>query len=470
VKADKKGSPKRDFKNILNKIEARDRNFFKTFTNNPLIQPAHQKEYDLFTNEYISNYKSTYNLKFVNRATKSKIKCLINKILFIVFIRSSLTSEAPYYQIAAWLDYGFNWFIDPKREKIKFEEISFNCKKLIRDNLPDLPISPSDISWAARASLPSSLPVNKRKFIRGTIDSLRRYYKFETLPDDYISLKEVLPDDPSNLNDSCKDLFPITQRSDLTHLKDLRIKLAEFYSIPSKLPEKYFDLPQQQALPDNYHDLPHELAILFPVINDPLEIGNVSKTLRNHNFLFRFLPNDYIATKRHLPSPNWVSIKHDINLPASSQTEANHLINLLKTHYHFSLPLGPSWIDSSLYQAIKPPLPSLEEVKNTLSISSLDNKNPDFRKTINKIKNNYDCDTIPDNWIQHSLPDLTTIEAANKILSNNLSSIILPLTENEFLSSKITELRKYFFFNKLPPEFVLTTEQPEPKAALIPQI
>jgi hypothetical protein len=163
VKADKKGTSKRSLTNIMSKIEARDRNFFRSFTNNSLIQPAHQKEYDLLTNEYISNYKATYNLKFVNRATKSKIKCLINKILFIIFIRSSLTSDAPYYQIAAWLDYGFNWFIDPKREKIKFEDIISNCKSLIRDKLPDLPKSLDDISWAVRTSLPFSFPITKKK-------------------------------------------------------------------------------------------------------------------------------------------------------------------------------------------------------------------------------------------------------------------------------------------------------------------
>ena len=58
---------------IFNKLNYKDRTFFKSFTNNSDTKPAHQKEFQELENNFLDNYKKDHNIFFINYTTKRKI-------------------------------------------------------------------------------------------------------------------------------------------------------------------------------------------------------------------------------------------------------------------------------------------------------------------------------------------------------------------------------------------------------------
>ena len=175
---DPKGRLNRNWQDIFNKIKRRDRSFFGTFTKQTSIKPLHQKQYDGYIDEFCKNYREAFNVQYINRATIRKIKTLSNKGILITFLRHS-TAALKFHEISTLLDYGFNYFMDPNRPKILYEEIYEASKALIFDKLPPIPNNPSDILSKIKIKLPASLPVKHPRDVGCTAGALRTYYKFD---------------------------------------------------------------------------------------------------------------------------------------------------------------------------------------------------------------------------------------------------------------------------------------------------
>jgi hypothetical protein len=111
------------------------------------------------------------------------------------------------------------------------------------------------------------------------------------------------------------------------------------------------------------------------------------------------------------------------------------------------------------------------EVQKDLGINAdqLHRESEDFTQSIRKIKTNY-YGKIPGEWITPILPDLPSLEEAITYINNNKIPITLPLPENESLNNNIKTLKKTFYFDKLPSEFIYEQESPDPELTLLPQL
>jgi hypothetical protein len=368
------------------------------------------------------------------------------------------------------LEYGLNYFIDPTAEKVDYYELLKECETLLHETLPDLPSNPNDISPYIKIRLPHPIPIKQRNLTYETVQILRTHYKFNLLPENYFVSKIPLPDSPKDLKDEVKNAFPITERKQLRSLKQLVESLREFYIVPNKLPQSYFNLPPpKQQLPPTYHSLPSHLAIKFPILNDSTEIKNAVAELRL-TYNVPFLPLDYIRTRTTLPKPFQIEEELGIILPCSSSEESLDLINNLKKKYRFDLPLGPEWINQNIKQYNKPDLPTdFNIIKTEFNLSDKINKdNSDFKQLINKIHLKYQFTTLPKDWIQSSKPDLPSLSQTLNHLQQNNINITLPIPDNENLSSEIQKLRNIFNFDQLPNDFILETILPDPRPEYLP--
>jgi hypothetical protein len=338
-----------------------------------------------------------------------------------------------FWKVAQLFDYGFNFFLDPTLPKIIYQEIYDSCEELIKQILPDLPPNPEDIPKRIKIKLPKAIPILHVKDTGEIAGSLRAFYNFDLLPNSYFIKKPDLPNNPLHLNPELQNIFPLTKRNELRDLKFQVDKLREFYYVPNKLPESYFNLPPPKSpLPPSYKDLPSHLANQFPTDNDSETIKDHVQLLRDNNFAVKRLPLDYIRVKRPLPPFHWYSENNSILLPATTQEEAEILIKNLKSKFFFKLPLGPNWIKENLIQSVKSQLPlDLSTVETELNITRehLNRESPDFKTTIKKIKNKY-LGEIPRDWITPLLPDLPSLNEVNKVLSENQLSLSLPLIDN----------------------------------------
>ena len=128
---------------IFAKFKYKDRAFFRYFTSAEILKPLHQKEYEHIEKQYHVNYLKHHDLNFINHSTKIKIRNLINKALAIAFIRAGHCKSYKYSQIAAHLDYTFNYLIDPSKPKISRDDLFSSCEKALYDSLPPYLIAPT---------------------------------------------------------------------------------------------------------------------------------------------------------------------------------------------------------------------------------------------------------------------------------------------------------------------------------------
>ena len=118
---------------------------------------------------------------FITHATKKKIRILINKALFIAFVRAGHTKNYKYTQVALLLEYIFNFFIDPQKEKINRDDIFSACEKVIYESLPPLPDSPSDVLSSIKIKLSVALPISFSNDTALVARALKAHYKFDLL-------------------------------------------------------------------------------------------------------------------------------------------------------------------------------------------------------------------------------------------------------------------------------------------------
>jgi hypothetical protein len=458
-------------KAIMTKIGYRDRNFFRTFARETSLKGQHQIEYENIEKGFHDNYLKTNNIGYINRTTRKKIRAIINKALFITFLKSTDLSALKHWQIAQLLEYGFNFFIDPTSEKLDYQTLSLKCEEAIKNKLPLLPTSPDLVPTSIKIKLPHAIPITSPRHTADVASSLRAYYNFDQLPASFFIQRPTIPDNPSDLKPEVKTLFPLTKRSDLRNLRELSNKLRDHYYVPSKLPDSYFELPPPKStLPSSYMDLPSELSHHFPVENCPEAIRSVVDLLRTNNYAVRRLPMDYIQVKRPLPPAHWYSENNSIPLPIQSQEEVKNLIQSLKQKFFFKLPLGPEWIRENLVQDERPHIPdNVEELKNQLNITDeqLHRDSSTFPQTFKKIKDTYQG-SIPREWILPILPNLPSITETKEQLEKSNINITLPLIEDQNLTTAIKLLKTHFYFDKLPPTFITEKELPDPGLTLLP--
>jgi hypothetical protein len=465
------GQPSSRNQAIFSKIKYNDRGFFRYFTTNELTKPKHQKEYEALENEYYENYIKHHKIGYINRTTRKKIRNLINKALIISFIRSGQCNNWKYYQVSNLLDFSFNFFIDPNKEKIPRQEILSLCEEQIYKTLPDLPHDCKDIPSFIKIKLPKSLPISHTKNTGIMAGALRAFYKFDLLPSSFFAKKPDLPDLPTDLSSDFKKIFPIRDPKLMRNIKSIIDDLRESYYVPNKLPDSYFTLPpRKKNLPADFRDLPPFLAIKFPVASEIEEIKTVASLLRDNNYYVSRIPNDWIKNKVPLPPIHWFIENNGTSLPITEQNQVITFIENLQKRHTFTLPLGPEWIDSSLIQITKPNLPNdIDTIAQEFNFNDKLNKDlPNFDRIISNIKNKYNVEDIPEDWIISTIPDLSTIKDANDHLLNINSPIKLPLIEGPSLGDQIKKLRTHFYFNKLPQDFVNEIELPEPGPALLP--
>ena len=134
--------------------------------------------------------------------------------------------------------------------------------------------------------------------------------------------------------------------------------------------------------------------------------------------------------------------------------------------------MGPDWIKEGLTQSEKPNIPDkLSLIEEELGITSdkLNRDHPDFNTTIKLIKDNYTGE-IPREWISPLLPDLPNLTSTQEILESKDITLSLPIVEDGTLTNKIKLLRKLFHFEKLPEEFIIKPESPDPDLTLLPKL
>ena len=143
----------------------------------------------------------------------------------------------------------------------EFEDQRSLLNKTHSQLLIPLPQDPLQIDLNIQRILPFPLPIQDRKFTRATVLALRKIFTFEQLPDKYfLTILEPLPDDPSELNMEIRDLFPITDCSQLPYLSEYRKKLMKYY-IVDRIPPNYFNLPEARPhLPSTPQELQYDTS------------------------------------------------------------------------------------------------------------------------------------------------------------------------------------------------------------------
>ena len=97
------------------------------------------------------------------------------------------------------------------------------------------------------------------------MSSLSKIFTFTILLDTYfLDSRKNLPEDLSDLEESVRDIFPITERSQLSRLRYYKEKLSTLYKF-RRIPTEYFDLlPPKPELPITPQELKRELRHEFP--------------------------------------------------------------------------------------------------------------------------------------------------------------------------------------------------------------
>jgi hypothetical protein len=472
IKADKKGFPRKELNAIFTKIHHKDRAFFRTFTKIDQIKCPHQIEYEKIENAFHENYKKASNVSYLNRSTKKKAKVIINRSLFIAYLRSTNLNDLKYQQVAQLIEYGLNYFIDPTAEKVNYQELLSLCAEEFYNNLPNLPNDPDLIPSNIKIRLPHIIPITDRNTTYEVVQILRVYYKFDLLPNSFFVIKPDLPNNPQELRTEVKNAFPITDRKALRSLRNYADSLREYYTVPSKLPDSYFNLPKPlPKLPTSYYDLPTHLAKLFPVYNNSHDIKQAINELRKE-FQVSYLPLDFIQTKQPLPKPSQIEDELGTFLPINDQDEVWTFLDSLNKKYYFNTPLEPNWIASNLQQNHNPILPNnLEQIANEFGFCGKIKKDAsNFGQLIKKIKQKYQFSKLPEDWLESDTPDLPPLEEAIQILSEKNSHLTLPLIDNPNLSRDINDLKKIFFFEKLPDEYISEEVLPDPRIEHLPTL
>jgi hypothetical protein len=388
---------------IFIKIEARDKGFLR-FNKETELKEDYQKEYEKLEGRFIRIYKGKHKIGELNREVRSKIKFLLNTSLFIAYLRYINIFDLSPHLLAQIMEYGCNYLCRSKEStKLDYHELLQRCKKMFRDNLPELPSSPGLIPSQIKAKIQHRIPILDRSTTASVAGSLHSLYKFDFLPDSYFTTLPNLPNNPQDLPKEVSHLFPVKKRKDLKNLGNMIRELKRFFIIPTKIPSSYFDLPPSKIpLPSSPNHLEPEFNKFFPLDTSEHNIRDVVKSLRSRYF-FERLPPNFFKSKELLPTfqstINKYISKLGIQIPTTNPHDTQFLIKNLKSEYRFSLPLGPLWVDPEISQTDKPKLPQkLCDIDPKLNVKQLSHNDTLLREKIKTLHNHYEFWRIPENW------------------------------------------------------------------------
>lgn len=460
---------------IFTKIEARDRQFFRSFSKTNDLKSDHQKEYEKLERRFQNNYKARNKISYLNRETRSKIRQLLNACLLIAYLRYINIFDLSPFQLTQILEFGCNYFYYPQdAEVLDRLKLLRLCREMFQNNLPPLPPNPEMISPEIKAKIPHKIPIADRSTTAEVARALRLHFKFNLLPDSFFEILPPLPDHPSDLPKNLTHLFPIIKRSELRNLGSSIRELRKYFAIPPRLPESYFNLPPPKIpLPVSFKDLVPEVAHLFPLDPSNQDVGKVVQELRA-KYYFKKLPSDFIISKKPLPH-NPISLDKDLypftfQIPATNRQDALSLIDILKKDHFFHLPLGAQWISPDIPQTNKPWLPkNIADLDPSLGIGKYIPKDEKLGKTIKTLHQHYEFQSIPKSWFDTPLIPLpNNVDETNQILQENGVCICVPFLDNDFLSANIANLHQIFRFRRLPDHFITSETLPEPEFNLAP--
>ncbi|RIB07472.1 hypothetical protein C2G38_2274138 [Gigaspora rosea] len=211
---------------IALKFKYIDRNFFRTFTRNKKIMPAHQKEFEEIYEQAVQNYKGKHSITVTNREIIDQINKKVRQKIAINLLPNYKMVKNP-REIAKVLDYCRG--LMKMESELQGDKMWRVINEAIQNTLQQLPENPEEIPKEITNILPFNLPLRNRTNLRAILAALRKIYTFAQLPDSYFVKLEQLPSNPKDLNTDLRGIFPIKDRRDLRDLIKHKRALAEYY-------------------------------------------------------------------------------------------------------------------------------------------------------------------------------------------------------------------------------------------------
>ncbi|RIB17842.1 hypothetical protein C2G38_2037411 [Gigaspora rosea] len=141
---------------IALKFKYLDRNFFRTFTRDKKIMPAHQKEFEGIYEQAVLNYKGKHSITVTNREIRYQINRKVRQKIAINFLTNYKMGKNP-REIAKVLDY-CRGFMKMESE-LHGDKIWRVINETIQDTLQQLPENPKGIPKKITNILLFNLPL-----------------------------------------------------------------------------------------------------------------------------------------------------------------------------------------------------------------------------------------------------------------------------------------------------------------------
>jgi hypothetical protein len=455
---------------INQKIQYMDTAFFRSFTRDKDVAPAHQKEFDSLFEMALEKFRRHNDVRFVNKVNRQQIYEKLRIKLAVDYLCNLDFLLLRPHDCARHIFYCLNLAkISPK---LTFEQTRTCLYSLHENLLLPLPTHPQDIDEEILAALPYSLPLADRRNTRAILTSLRKVYKFEQLPETYFEYSIIpLPYDIEELHPSVRNLFPITDWDTLKCLGEYRQKLKVYYSF-ERIHAEFFHLPaEKEKLPTTIHALNSAVRHLFPCDpKDSTELCNLVKQLREH-YSFKRIPNDFFVQKPNLPAdPYRVKTQLKYTFPITDDGLAKEFIKEIEGNYKFNWPIPLHYMTANPTDL--PNLPKdhnlVDKDKVNLTIPIRSSKS--LVETSRQLRSYYYFHRIPESWIEivdntDGRPNLPTdlekaIVATTQI--EECKHLQLPIREYNDIQTTIETLRKHFRFRSFPTSFIHVPDLPPP--------
>ncbi|CAG8848979.1 39034_t:CDS:1, partial [Gigaspora margarita] len=362
---------------------------------------------------------------------------------------------------------------------IPFETMRMLLGEAASIDLEPLPDSPDLIPEHISEFLPFALPISDRKQTRAVVTALRKIFSFTQLPNSYFyDNKDPIPLDPSDLIDTLKGQFPITDYDSLSRLSELRASLKKYYHF-TRIPPLYFDLPipeRKDPLPLTPQELPPNLRRLFPLdpMLSPRDFSDMVGILRE-KYEFKRLPNDYILARPFIPNDP-AKIKTDLiyTYPITDKQLAITFLTEIKRRYKFRLPLPRSIM--TVNPTDKPELPRKTEDIPDFNITIPITSPKQLVDTARMLREVYYFDRLPEEWID-MIPITVDPETTNKpelplkleeltsYVKDNIPDIAaqVPITNYDTASQTIRTIQDHFNFTLIPNYLIDLPDLPTPE-------
>ncbi|CAH1757653.1 9992_t:CDS:2, partial [Entrophospora sp. SA101] len=468
-------------------LECNDTYFFKSFTNYKNgIKPEHQKEFEKIFFNSTNVYKNTHERTKLTKKEKDNVFKMIKIKLGWAYFNQIEWKNINHSDIIRKLQY-IAGFVG-KKQNFEYNKINLALREILKEELPDLPSHPNLIDKSIKVKIPYELPLIYHHLANQTKRALSNYFNIKTnkLPDSYIKVLPILPNDPGELSVEWKRIFPIKKYSMLKELRNVREKLRVEYFFSGKLPDTYFNFPKpRELLPFSPKGLPNYLAQYLPFNSNRTEktLREIVQELREY-YIFKKLPNNYFTPKPRLPNSPDNTIFNYI-FPITEQNTANEFIKEARRKYEIIFPINKKWINvPKTNTKNKPFLPkNINELDAQFIVDEeiilpITNKT-NIRNIVIKLGKKYFFERIPDEWIsiektndnidtpaleisnieRKQLPDLTTtIQELDKY---NIK-ITIPIIDDKKIHQTTQTLKKIYIFKYLPDTFINLPPIPNP--------